>query len=238
MGSVMRNHHSIALRAHGYQPTLFGGIIFVDWHGVLSSKTFWHSILSNPHHPYNQEIRLLHRRLFSSDDVIGAWMRGQVEVEDVLAPLSDDLKFDRRTKPGFALRRLLRDYRAHPLNTQVIRALEAVAPYYQIVVATDNMDCVVDSIALHPGVKRFAQDIISSSDMGVLKEESPAEFFGPWLYGLGLDFEDSVLVDDSIGNCRAFESAGGRSIHVRDLDDASLRISELIPEQFRTSSVN
>jgi FMN phosphatase YigB (HAD superfamily) len=94
-----------------------------------------------------------------------------------------------------------------------------------VVIATDNMDCFVSAFERarsrrrHGGGERVTMadwacscdDIISSSDVGALKEDAHS-FFGPWLAGHGMGFGDAVLVDDRTANCAAFVAAGGSAI--------------------------
>ncbi|MGH3449253.1 MAG: hypothetical protein ACRDQW_00695, partial [Haloechinothrix sp.] len=61
---------------------------------------------------------------------------------------------------------------------------------------------------------RFADGLLSSSDLGVLKAEDPGRFFGPWLTSRGLGFDSAVLVDDNQDNCTAFQTHSGAAIHV------------------------
>jgi FMN phosphatase YigB (HAD superfamily) len=93
------------------------------------------------------------------------------------------------------------------------------------VIATDNMDCFVRAFerARRRRPRRgeawvtmadwagICDDIISSSEVGALKED-PQSFFGPWLDRHGMTFRDAVLVDDRPDNCAAFSAQGGTAI--------------------------
>ena len=72
------------------------------------------------------------------------------------------------------------------------------------------MDCFVAAARARRDIG-FCDELLASSDLGVLKAEDPARFFGPWLDRHGLSFADAILVDDSPRNCVAFELYGGRA---------------------------
>jgi hypothetical protein len=55
-------------------------------------------------------------------------------------------------------------------------------------------------------------DLVCSSDVGVLKGGDPHAFFGPYLAACGLGFADALLIDDRSDNCAAFRSMGGTAL--------------------------
>lgn len=99
------------------QLTLSRWVIFVDWHGVLSSAPFWHTILWNERHPYHREIDHRTGELFRDGQLIDAWMRGRITTAQVLEQVQVHL--DRRAGQDFLARRLLADCRNMPLADAV-----------------------------------------------------------------------------------------------------------------------
>lgn len=207
-------------------PGLVGRPIFVDWHGVLSRDTFWHSIVDNVKHPYKNQLISVRESIFSSPSYVEAWMRGEISTERILAELEPSIKFDKRTKSNFLLRRLVSDYRKCSLNESLTNLLRRLRGAYSVIIATDNMDVPTDVIASRKDIWTFADDIISSSDIGVLKYESPERFFGMWLTSNGFTFEDAILIDDSEKNCIAFREKGGKAVYWKN--DDSLNDFEIL----------
>ncbi|MGH3712661.1 MAG: hypothetical protein ACRDT4_04260 [Micromonosporaceae bacterium] len=193
------------------QLTLSRWVIFVDWHGVLSRAPFWHTILWNERHPYHREIDHRTGELFRDGQLIDAWMRGRITTTEVLEQVQ--VQLDRRAGEDFLARRLLADCRNMPLADDLTRTLYVLRARADVVIATDNADCFVEAAKDRRDL-RFADGLLSSSDLGVLKAEDPARFFGPWLTTRGLGFDSAVLVDDNHDNCTAFRTHGGAAIHV------------------------
>lgn len=204
---------------------LWRRVVFVDWFGVLSTSLFWHSILDNPSHPYYQRLRHASEALFTFNaDVVRAWMRGEVSAETIISCLRIDL--DRRSKPDFLLRRLHKDCHNTLYRAELLRAIRIAVDSAYIVIATDNMDCFCRQIQQIPGVMDCVDDILSSSNLGVLKMEDVGAFFGPWLSDHDLSFEASLLIDDNAKTCDAFRSRGGAAVMFRSADDALVEVCD------------
>jgi FMN phosphatase YigB (HAD superfamily) len=201
------------IRLNDAQQPLWRRVLFLDWHGVCSTTRFWHSILSRRSHPYHEEVKTAADRLFGQQAVVERWMRGQAQSHDVVGEV-DDIRLDRRANPDFLLRRLVADCQRMTMDGTVFEAVCEATVTWQVVIATDNMDCLTAVLHRRRDLRRVIHAVLSSSDIGVLKSEAPQAFFGAWLRDRGLDFDDAILVDDSLDNCRAFESCGGRALHV------------------------
>ena len=131
-------------------------------------------------------------------------------------------------RDDYFLRKLYHDCRTMPLHEPLIEALRYASASWNIVIATDNMDCLVSMARQRRDIRSFSDDLISSSEVGVLKAEDPAGFFGAWLDYHGLSFADAVLLDDGKANCQAFEEAGGISRYVRGPDEAVAAVWDLL----------
>lgn len=193
--------------------------VFVDWHGVLCDDLFWHSITSNPRHQQRARLQGAVRDLFAGQpDLVTAWMRGQVDTQHVVATLPPTA--DRRCGPDFLHRRLVEDCRRVRPRLELLAALSALPELTLVVIATDNMDCFAASLpALRP-LHGVVHAVLCSSDLGVLKSDDPALFFGAWLDEHGLAPEQSVLVDDADRNCAGFERFGGAAVRFREIGRA------------------
>lgn len=209
----------------GTQLPLFRRIVFVDWHGVLSNERFWSSILSAPKHPLKPRLNEAVSQIFSRNDDLEHWMRGDLKSVDIIKQMG----ISERGRYGqeFVERRLMADCASMRVDQELFRLLAEVRSIAPVVLATDNMDCFSTAfnaaIAARrrrkegdpPSLRQWAQvsdGIICSSDVGVLKSEDPKAFFGATLERYGFDFRNAVLIDDREDNCCAFRNVGGEAI--------------------------
>ncbi len=204
------------------EPRLRRQVVFVDWHGVLSETPFWHSIVDTPSHPYHVSFKDAATSIFGDQELTNKWMRGHITSSDVLAVVRP--RIDKRAKEDYPLRRLIKDCHTMVLNESLVKVLKQVKRSYHLVIATDNMDCFVEAAVQRLDL-RFFDDLISSSDVGVLKAESPSRFFGTWLSEHAMNFDNAILLDDGMDNCNQFEVMGGYAINVCNGNDAANRLA-------------
>lgn len=214
---------------------LWNKVIFVDWHGVLSRDPFWMSILNQRQHPLHQQLSDSVETLFSQNNtLISDWMRGKVKASEIVDSM--DLKLHEPYNATYLVRKLIEDCQLMRTNSNLFHILrKAQNNGAFIVLATDNMDCFFEQIQRSRSLKRNRQklnnltnkgnlslkdsvtlfdDVLCSSELGILKREDPSRFFGGWLKKLSLNFQNSLLLDDLEENCAPFRSAGGTTITV------------------------
>jgi len=198
---------------------LWPRVLFVDFHGVLSTAPLWYSIRSNARHPFRARLEPKAAELFGQRwQTVNDWMRGRHTAAEIVELL--DIEQPQSARRDFFLRRFYHDCRTMPLSEPLVEALRSAVATWNVVIATDNMDCMASMARQRRDIRSFSDDLISSSEVGVLKAEDPAGFFGAWLDRHGLTFANAVLLDDGKANCRAFEEAGGTSRYVRSPDEA------------------
>ncbi|MFI2477840.1 hypothetical protein [Nocardia xishanensis] len=199
-------------------------VIFCDWHGVLCQKPYWHSITDNPEHPLHAILTGELDRLFTSGNREGRdWMCGTRSARDILTALTVH-------HPDFDLEQLLvqlaHDIADMPVDQSLLHALRRARTSAIVVLATDNIAefttafraAKLSRAVRPPQPGSFADaastfdDILSSSESGVLKSENPQAFFGPWLAKTGWSFTDALLIDDRADNCTAFERLAGATV--------------------------
>ncbi|MFD4406588.1 hypothetical protein ACFWPH_27885 [Nocardia sp. NPDC058499] len=199
-------------------------VIFCDWHGVLCQKPYWHSITDDSNNPLHAILAGELDRLFTAGNRNGRdWMRGLHTSHDILRALADrhtHLDVDE------LLARLVEDIARMPVDQPLLQTLRHARAFATIVLATDNIDTFTTtfrdiqngrvSAGTDPevlsGVVSVFDDILSSSELGVLKSENSQTFFGPWLRRAGLSFADALLIDDREDNCIAFERHSGAAL--------------------------
>jgi hypothetical protein len=217
------------------------GVIFVDWHGVLSRDPFWTSILTSPRHPVQSALKAKLGEIFSRDEPTAHdWMRGFHSSADIISTMAIDLPG--RYGPRYLQERLYLDCRRMNVNVELFEILRYYRPEALVVLATDNMDCFVHAFGQarshrsrsSPPPDSFAawatycDDLVCSSDVGTLKNEDPETFFGPWLADHGLTFADALLIDDRADNCDAFARHGGSALQWKMGADPVSRVQQLL----------
>lgn len=204
----------------------FSRTVFVDWHGVLSKDPFWLSIIGKSLHPLRPQLQWGLDKLFSRQSKMHAWMKGMISSEDIISDMA--IRTGRRYRNDFLSRTLLLDCAQMRVDMEVLEVLRKIKPLSLVVLATDNTDSFARSF--HQIHRRRARaksepeglvlaqcahifdDILCSSDVGQLKAEDTAAFFGPVLSNYKLRFSDALLIDDRADNCESFQKQGGSAI--------------------------
>lgn len=228
--------------SHSLLP-LWNKVIFVDWHGVLSRDPFWMSILKKPHHPLNRQLTESIQWLFDQNDtLVRNWMRGNIKTTAAIGSMQ--IVLDKRYKSDYLSRKLVDDCQLMRTNARLLKILREAQNEALVVLATDNMDCFFESFRRIQNRRRIRQqsknlsedesltmtetvrlfdDVLCSSERGVLKHENPTHFFGDWLSRNSLDFRNALLLDDLEKNCTAFRSVGGSALRmtIKSLENES-----------------
>lgn len=202
----------------------YHGVIFVDWHGVLCDKMFWHSILSKQSHRLHTRLKAKSEVLFrTKKEIVRDWMRGELNSQEVLRELG--IQLPKQYSNKYLHRKLYRDCRETGFDAELLEFLQNFRSRYFVVLATDNMDCFFESLEQIKGLLDGVDFVLCSSELGVLKSDGVQKFFGPWLEAHRLNFKQAVLIDDSEDTCLAFREAGGISVLYRGVVDVKNALS-------------
>jgi FMN phosphatase YigB (HAD superfamily) len=113
------------------------------------------------------------------------------------------------------------------VNSNIIQLIKNINDKAFIVLATDNMDCFLETILKATrnskskiskndetlgNIAKMFDSTLCSSEIGVLKSEDPNEFYGNWLKLNNFSFKDSLLLDDRKDNCKSFKGMGGQAV--------------------------
>jgi FMN phosphatase YigB (HAD superfamily) len=192
---------------------LYERVIFIDWHGVLSTDLFWKSILGNPQHPHYQRLTERSSAMFQNDrKFVRQWMRGEVSSACAVEKLGI-LRHERLHRT--LINALHRDCRSMSANSDLLTMLQPFRNRCFLVLATDNADCFESNVSHLEVVMQSVDFVLCSSALGVLKSDSVDRFFGPWLHAHRMSFQNAFLIDDSLRTCRAFASQGGSAFRFR-----------------------
>lgn len=186
--------------------------VFFDWNGTLSNDFFWNNIINNPKHPLYKKLNKKTMILFKEHkELVREWMRGDLDSSYIVDWLN--IPLDKRFKPDFLLRNLIRSCEKMKCNEQMKDLALLAKKYALVVIATDNMDCFSKGALKNNELNKIADDILCSSDLGLLKTQNITDFFGDWLSANSIQIENSLLIDDCETTCLAFKDAGGYAIH-------------------------
>lgn len=191
---------------------MFPTIVFFDWYNTLSTAQFWDTILGNKRHPVAKRLSAALENLFRGrKEFVDAWMRGRLTNGQVIESLNLDLPSG--YKDDYLLRQLLRDCHNAKVTPAMADIVHALYDHTILAVATDNMDCFVQATPRVLIDELRIDELIVSSSIGSLKNESPDRFFGPTVDRYGLTPADAVLIDDSAETCQIFRAWGGTAYH-------------------------
>lgn len=197
-------------------------VIFVDWFGVLSKEVFWHNVDTSG--KKGKKIQTLRDRLFNDHHLINQWMRGEITyIDAVESKFNDFPEVDKK----FVYNKLLSYCTNITLNSDLFDFLRRQSNKCFIVLATDNMDCFLQSLEKLPQLG-FFDSVLSSHFLKSLKRENPKQFFGKWLKYHRMSFEDSILIDDSQENCKAFQKCGGNYLNYSYLSSEPLQKDKIL----------
>jgi FMN phosphatase YigB (HAD superfamily) len=186
-------------------------VVFVDWHGVLCDKPFWHSILLNPSHRLHAPLKTQSEALFRTKrELVRKWMRGEVRSQEIVKEvgLGSSEHFD----DGYLHKKLYCDCRGMRFDAELMGILQEFRSQCFLILATDNMDCFFESLGYMDGLLSSFDFVLCSSELGVLKSDGVQKFFGPWLKAQNIGYQQAMLIDDCQKTCQAFRNAGGLSV--------------------------
>lgn len=176
-------------------------LVVVDWFGVLSPNFYW--CMQSKEDPL---LKAWCDLVFKKPHVLNEWMRGKVNLSELLAESGG-------LSPERALELFKKDMEWYKPDFQLLDALTHLFPNAKKVLATDNFSLFDLIIEEYPDLHHHFAKLYISSSIGLLKADKPYSLFDHILQDQQLeDFRECVLVDDTLENCQAFKSLGGRVI--------------------------
>jgi FMN phosphatase YigB (HAD superfamily) len=182
-------------------------LIFIDFHGTLSTGTFWNTLPAEPLATIQQEI-------FENEVFLRDWMRGGLNCHDAcryaahLTGLSEEyLQFE-----------LFRSCTKFSVDPSILDLIVELRSSFRTVLITANMDCfkiVIKNLNLYS----VFDEIINSADYGLLKEDNHGLLFEKVANGFASSLQEAILIDDSASVCDIFSGLGGRSVQVFNQTD-------------------
>ncbi|MFA7170134.1 MAG: HAD family hydrolase [Candidatus Paceibacterota bacterium] len=187
-----------------YQAVLF------DFDGVLCKGRFYkESLLSD----YPEVYDWIQENIFSDKNLVGKWMRNQVDSGGVNKIIAENAGIDYDILNGLyeeSIRRM-------ELEKEVLDLAKALKKSGgKIGIITDNMD-VFSRITVPTHKLDITFDIIiNSADHGVLKRDDNGRLFDIALDALGKKIENSLMIDDSASTIELYRQKGGAGFLYKD----------------------
>jgi hypothetical protein len=204
-------------------------ILFLDWHGTLSSGLFWLNLRKKDPAAYDQILRIL----FDDKMIVQSWMRGECSSEEICDLLSRSIRLDRET----IFNDLQSSCESLALDGNIIAGILRVRSDYHVVLATDNMDCFSRFSVPALNLRSIFHDILISSDLKRLKNDEGGTFFTSYLAENGTDIRRATLIDDNADTCAFFRSIGGNALRT-DGPNSTIRLLESLSLERDSASRN
>lgn len=207
-------------------------IVFLDWNGTLSKSKFWGHLQSSNKKEDKILFDEIENTLFGQfRELLKPWMRGEYKSEDVCRKIADFLNFSYELI-----------YREFVKSCELMEFCDFEIPAFinlikktgsSVVVATDNMDSFLRWTypALQKKYGDIFDDVLSSSQIGAMKEDMDGDinmFFDNYLKNKNLQYNNCVLIDDSLDKNGVFSKIGMDYIQVPTTEDFIFSLRKLI----------
>lgn len=174
-------------------------ILFIDWNGTLNNEHFFRSLDAAT---YGRVQTFL---FGASKEMVVAWMKGVYTSEQVVAQVAHHL--------GIPFEDLwdvfVDDCATMTLEPRVAGALKALRDRYTLILITGNMDCFTRFTVPALKLDELFDEISSSHEEGVLKEENGGVLFLQYVEKYKGVIGKAHLFDDSEMVCEVFQMLGG-----------------------------
>jgi FMN phosphatase YigB (HAD superfamily) len=175
--------------------------VLVDWFGVLSTRYYWCI-----QYKRNALLKEWCDSIFEDRNIFNDWMRGNYSLEELT-------RFQVKIDANQILDCFMRDINYYKPDQNILNSLNNLFPNAKKILITDNMSLFDHVLRKYKFLTTYFFKIYSSYNTRCLKSDEPFSLFDFALKDLLLkDFQNCVLIDDQIENCKTFKSKGGRVI--------------------------
>jgi len=209
-------------------------VIFFDWNLTLSMSRFWQQLehIEHPHHDWHQRIIDV---LFSKKKMISQWMRGDIDVSEVVNYISNKTGYNKNNIKNYLIESCEQMQLVDSSILDLVKKLRSKGIF--CVIATDNMD--VFSLYTVPALKldNYFDDIINSFDKKILKydfvnnDSSDISFFNDYLKNKDISYDQAVLIDDSPDESGLYKKNGFDIKLVKDKNDIISFLQKMIKNE-------
>lgn len=184
-------------------------ILFIDFNWIISYKNFWHSLEIKDNKTYES----INNYLFKENiNIVKDWMVWKYSSNEVCEYISNNLSLDFK----YIYNTLVGDCKKIDLSEKILKLLEKLKKYYNIVLVTDNMDCF-SKYTLKYNAKYFKvfDWIFNSSEHWFFKNE----IYNDYIIKYNSQINLSYLIDDSIRNCDFFNKLWWNALNLKWEED-------------------
>lgn len=192
-------------------------LLFIDWNGTLNDEHFFRSLDEATY----ERIQTF---LFEANkQMVIDWMKGAYTSEQVVAQVAHHL--------GIPFEDLwdvfVDDCATMALEPELVDQLLSLKDRYTLILATGNMDCFTRFTVPALKLNEIFDDISSSHEEGILKDENGGEVFLRYAQKYESSLSVAHLFDDSSQVCALFETLGGTAHLITKEKLLSEQLSEL-----------
>ncbi len=187
-----------------YQTILF------DFDGVLcKGRLYDKTLLPNYREVYNW----IQSNIFDDKELVRKWMRNQINSAGInkLIAKNTDIGYEKLNR---LYEESVRTMKTEEDLLELARTLKSSGK--KIGIVTDNMDVFTKIIVPTCRLDTQFDVIINSADYGVLKKEENGRLFDIALTTLGVNIENSLMIDDSESKIEVYKQKGGHGFVYQD----------------------
>lgn len=199
-----------------------------DFDGVISKGRFY---VSTKYQLYPQ-IQIIRKHLFEDDnqDVIRAWMKGEITYQRIHQQLSEKTGIDVKFL-NYALKQSVREIK---LNKEILDFSNTLrARGVKSVIVTDNMDIFDQQTVPFHKLNKYFDHIYSSSQHGLMKNEEGGEIFKRILRDFHVDPSEVAFTDDSSSTGEIAQTIGIKFFLFQDYEKSFPIFQEWIKQNFK-----
>lgn len=174
----------------------YKGILFVDFNGVISYNTFWHSLTNDSHefHTYFSKIMdLLFGDMGRTKNLVNDWMIGRYTSEEIHKIIADNVGIDE--KELFNI--FCEDCKNLDISKKILKRIKKLKNNYYCVLRTDNMDSFHRfTVPANPVLSESFHELHSSYQIKTLKRSDGGKKYIDTARDNGFKISDCILIDD------------------------------------------
>ncbi|MBT4849565.1 HAD hydrolase-like protein [Candidatus Parcubacteria bacterium] len=190
-------------------------LILFDFHNTLSNSLFYTGLEKE----YPEISYKLSKNIFNNKNkipILEKWMKGKYTYKEFNRIVAKEIK----CKPAILDYHLEKSVKRMSLNKDLIYFAKNMKKRgIKVVIFTDNMDPFKKMVVPNLKLNDTFDNIISSWDYKMLKEEKNGRFVDVILKQMKIEIKKTLLIDDSLGISKIIRNKGGHSYLYKDYNN-------------------
>lgn len=203
-------------------------LILFDFHNTLSNSLFYIGLAEE--HP--EISKALSKDIFANKEnaeILKQWMKGSCTYKEFHEKVAKKINCD----PKILDKYLENGIKKMSLNEDLVKFAKKIKTKgVKVVVFTDNMDPFNEMVVPHFQLNEIFDNIISSWDYRILKDENNGEFIDIILKEMGIEIEKTLLIDDSTSIYEIIKNKGGHGYIYKDYVNEFPKFEKWFTENF------